>query len=76
MSGMPNAKTVMVSRYAGTSVRRLCTRCSVILTFEINLEKACKYAEIFVPLHRQKMKRQRWRLGRKIARIKSKNCAH
>lgn len=35
-------KIVMVRRYAGTSVRRIRVRCSVILTFEINRIKILK----------------------------------
>ena len=43
---------------------------------EIFLKKACNYAENFVPLHCQKMKLRRRPLRIKIARIKSRNCAH
>ena len=52
----------------------------VFLTFEnkseIKHEKACISQEFFVPLHCQNESRRGRPLKIKIARLKSRNCAH
>ncbi|MBO4720165.1 MAG: hypothetical protein J5658_09855, partial [Prevotella sp.] len=48
----------------------------LILTFEINWENACKYAEFFVPLQRQMKGIQSQLSNVEIASINIRKCTH